>query len=107
MVRLTERAARQVRTLLAGQPAGEAKGLRLFVEGGGCCGAQYGLAFDEPRVDDLGGESQGIRVLIDPASAEQLRGATIDFKDDPGESGFTISNPQVRPNCGCRHSTGG
>ncbi len=104
LVVLTEAAARQVRALVSGDPAQAGKTLRVFVEGGGCSGMQYGMVFDERRPDDALAEHFGVTVLVDPFSANYLRGAVVDFRDELEESGFKISNPNARQSCGCGKS---
>jgi iron-sulfur cluster assembly accessory protein len=104
VVTLTESAANQVRSLLTGEPENAGKTLRLYVEGGGCSGMQYGMVFDEKRPDDLTGEFHGVSVLIDPFSADYLRGAVVDFLDTLTGGGFKISNPNARQSCGCGKS---
>lgn len=99
-VTLSERAARRIAEIVAGEPATPL--LRVSVEGGGCSGFQY--KFDlvpasEP--DDLVIEKQGARVLVDPVSLEYLSGSEIDFVDDLIGSSFKIHNPQATASCGC------
>jgi len=104
VVSLTESAANQVKALLARETGNSGKGLRVFVEGGGCSGMQYGMVFDEKREDDLFTEFHGVSVLVDPFSANYLRGAVVDFKDGLNGEGFKISNPKARQSCGCGKS---
>ena len=104
VVSLTESAARQIKTMVAEQPENAGKTLRVYVEGGGCSGLQYGLVFDEKRADDLAVEFFGVSVLIDPFSAGYLRGSVVDFKDELNGGGFKISNPNARQSCGCGKS---
>lgn len=104
IVRLTESAARQVKSLLASESDNAGKGLRLFVEGGGCSGLQYGLVFDEKREDDLTADFDGVAVVVDPFSADYLRGSVVDFVDSLNGGGFKISNPNARQSCGCGKS---
>ena len=99
---LTESAASQVKTLLSAEKEG--KGLRLYVEGGGCSGMQYGMTFDEQRPDDLAADFNGVSVVIDPFSANYLRGAVVDYVDSLTGGGFKISNPNARQSCGCGKS---
>ncbi|NNE42914.1 MAG: iron-sulfur cluster insertion protein ErpA [Gemmatimonadetes bacterium] len=81
------------------------KGVRIYVEGGGCAGFQYGFAFDEPRETDFRlGMPQGFDVLVDTFSMNYLRGATVDFVDTIEGSGFKISNPNATGTCGCGSS---
>ena len=104
VVNLTENAASQIKSLLAGQPENAGKQLRLYVEAGGCSGMLYGMVFDEKRADDLSAEFFGVSVLVDPFSANYLRGAVVDYVDALTGAGFKISNPNAQQNCGCGKS---
>ena len=103
MVTLTDIAAQKVGEFLTGQEQAQA-GLRVAVRGGGCSGFQYMLAFDEERDGDTVIESQGIRLLVDTASAPYVRGATVDFVDGLQGAGFKVDNPNVVAACGCGSS---
>ena len=100
---LTERAAEEVKALLE-KPENANKNLRIYVEKGGCSGMQYSMVFDERRPDDFSHEMFGVSVLIDPFSAQYLRGTLIDFSDNLTAGGFKISNPNARESCGCGKS---
>ena len=76
----------------------------MYVEGGGCSGLQYGLVFDEKRPDDFSHGSHGVTVLVDPFSADYLRGTVVDFVDELNGGGFKIRNPNARQSCGCGKS---
>jgi iron-sulfur cluster assembly accessory protein len=104
VVTLTESAANQIKEMAAGDPANAGKALRIFVEGGGCSGRQYGLVFDERKTEDWSGEFHGVGVVVDPQSAGFLQGAVVDFSDDLNAGGFKIHNPNARHNCGCGKS---
>ena len=81
--------------------------LRVFVQGGGCSGFQYGLMIDEGEGDattDSVIESNGVKLLVDPISARYLRGAEVDFVDNVTGGGFTIKNPNAKSTCGCGSS---
>jgi iron-sulfur cluster assembly accessory protein len=73
-VQVTEAAAIQIRDMLSKEKDSAGKGLRVFVEAGGCSGMQYGMVFDEKRADDLAREFFGVPVLVDPFSANYLLG---------------------------------
>ena len=104
MVTITERAVSQVKTLLEKENQ-QGHYLRVYVEGGGCSGFQYGLKFVETKEDnDQVVEHDGVRVLIDPASALYLAGAEVDFTDGLNGSGFKVNNPNATASCGCGHS---
>jgi len=103
VVTLTESAAKQVKEMLT-SPENTGKNLRVYVEGGGCSGLQYGMVFDEKRADDVITDFFGVSVLVDSFSANYLRGANIDFSDALTGGGFKISNPNARQSCGCGKS---
>jgi len=104
VVSLTESAAAQVKHLIATDPENAGKTLRVFVESGGCSGMQYGMVFDEPRPDDTSTQFFGVNLLIDPFSAEYLRGTVVDYVDALTGGGFKISNPKAKQSCGCGKS---
>jgi iron-sulfur cluster assembly protein/iron-sulfur cluster insertion protein len=104
VVIITASAARQIQTILSSEKENAGKGLRVYVEAGGCSGLQYGMTFDEKRPDDLATEVMGVSVLVDPFSANYLRGSTIDFSDDLNGGGFKIKNPNAHQSCGCGKS---
>ena len=104
VVTLTDSAADHLKTLLANDTENGGKALRVFVEGGGCSGMQYGMVFDDRRDDDFSVEIHGVFVLVDPFSANYLRGSVIDYKDELNGGGFKISNPNARQSCGCGKS---
>jgi len=101
---LTPSAASKIQNLLA-QENNEALKLRIFVSGGGCSGFQYGFTFDEEvSPDDTVVESQGVSLLVDPASINMLNGAEVDFTESLAGSSFVIRNPNAKSSCGCGKS---
>jgi iron-sulfur cluster assembly accessory protein len=101
---VTTAAASTVRTLLEQRNLPNHV-LRVFVQGGGCSGMQYGMTFEaQPESYDEVVEVDGVRLVIDPTSLEYLRGATIDFVDSLMGGGFRIDNPNAVSSCGCGHS---
>ena len=79
--------------------------LRVYIQGGGCSGFQYGFQFDEQaQEDDVAIERSGIRLLVDMLSLQYLGGAEIDFKDDIMGSRFLVNNPNATTTCGCGSS---
>jgi iron-sulfur cluster insertion protein len=79
--------------------------LRVFVQGGGCSGFQYGFTFDEDQnEDDFVIEQNGLKYLIDAMSMQYLEGATIDYKSTFEGEQFVISNPNAQTTCGCGSS---
>lgn len=103
MITLTDSAAAQVRSMhdKLGDPS---RSLRVFVEAGGCSGFEYGMSFDEPKEDDVEVESNGVKILIDPASAVYLEGCAVKFDDGLHGKGFEIINPNAKTTCGCGKS---
>jgi iron-sulfur cluster assembly protein/iron-sulfur cluster insertion protein len=81
-----------------------AKLLRVLVESGGCSGFQYGMSFDDSKSDDTTLESEGVKMLLDPASLAYLNGSQIDFDDGLHGKGFEIKNPNAQSTCGCGKS---
>ena len=79
--------------------------LRVYIQGGGCSGFQYGFQFDEnPQQDDITLEQKGVTVLVDMLSLQYLAGAEIDYKDDIMGSRFLVNNPNASATCGCGSS---
>jgi iron-sulfur cluster assembly protein/iron-sulfur cluster insertion protein len=103
MITLSARAATQVRAMQNDLNAPQ-KRLRVFVESGGCSGFQYGMSFDEPKADDAEFQSEGVGVIMDPASIAYMKGSTIDFDDGLHGKGFEIKNPNAQSTCGCGKS---
>jgi iron-sulfur cluster assembly accessory protein len=103
VVSLTASAAEEVKALLD-KPENAGKTLRVYVEQGGCSGMQYSMVFDEKRSDDLASDIHGVSVLVDPFSAQYIRGAVVEFSDSLTGGGFKISNPNARQSCGCGKS---
>jgi iron-sulfur cluster assembly protein len=100
MITLTEAAARQLQSMLTekGEPA---KGLRLFVEKGGCAGLQYGMTLDAPEEGDEVFPHGDVRVIVDRESLNYLHGSEIDYCDDLTGTGFRLKNPNAVRSCGC------
>lgn len=104
MIQITPAAQAAIKGAIegAGQPV---VGLRLMVQSGGCAGLKYGMALElKEAADDLIVEAGGVRVLIDPASGEQLKGTTIDFVSSIEGTGFVFDNPNAKGGCGCGKS---
>lgn len=104
MITLTDSSAEKIRDLLAEENNPNVK-LRVFVQGGGCSGMQYGFTFDEEQGDDdFFVEKDGVVLLVDSMSMQYLTDATIDYKEDLMGSSFTIKNPNAQTTCGCGSS---
>ncbi|MDO4230705.1 MAG: iron-sulfur cluster insertion protein ErpA [Lautropia sp.] len=100
----TDSAADKVNELILEEGNPDLK-LRVFVQGGGCSGFQYGFTFDEDVAeDDTVMQKNGVTLLIDAMSYQYLVGAEIDYKDDLQGSQFVIKNPNATTTCGCGSS---
>ena len=103
-IHFTDSAAQKVAQLMAEEGNPNLK-LRVYVQGGGCAGFQYGFTFDENvNEDDTTMEKNGVTLLIDPMSYQYLVGAEIDYKEDINGAQFVIKNPNVTTTCGCGSS---
>lgn len=106
MITVTDGAASKIVALMAEENK-TSGGLRVFVQGGGCSGFQYGLMIEEGEGDtsaDRVFESNGVRLYVDPISLRYLGGAQVDFVDNLTGGGFTIRNPSAKSTCGCGSS---
>lgn len=112
-IAFTESAAKRVYGLMLEEGNPELK-LRVYIEGGGCSGFQYGFTFDEEKTDDdmsvqrtISADDNGevmVELLIDPLSFQYLVGAEIDYVDDIEGERFVIRNPNAQTTCGCGSS---
>ena len=106
LITVTETAASKIAALMAEENK-DSGGLRVFVQGGGCSGFQYGLMIEEGSGDvsaDRIFESNGVSLYVDPISMRYLSGAEVDFVDNLTGGGFTIRNPTAKSTCGCGSS---
>ncbi len=103
MVNLTDAAVAKVNEIIE-QEKQAGKALRIYVEGGGCSGFQYGFQFDDARDGDEVVEFPGFRLLVDPFSLNYLQNSQVDYVDGLYGAGFRISNPNASGTCGCGHS---
>ncbi len=100
----TDSAAAKVKELIDEEGNAELK-LRVFVQGGGCSGFQYGFTFDEAvNEDDMQMVKNGVTLLIDAMSLQYLVGAEIDYKEGLEGAQFVIKNPNATTTCGCGSS---
>jgi len=105
-LQFTDAAATKVGELIREESNPNLK-LRVFIQGGGCSGFQYGFTFDE-NVDegDTRVEKCGVTLLIDPMSIQYLEGSEIDYREDLNGAQFVIRNPNASTTCGCGSSFG-
>jgi iron-sulfur cluster insertion protein len=100
----TDAAATKVAELIR-EEGNSALMLRVYVQGGGCSGMQYGFEFDENTEDgDTQVEKLGVKLVIDPMSFQYLSGAEIDYRDGLEGAQFVIRNPNAHTTCGCGSS---
>ena len=100
----TPAAAAKVRELVS-EEGNEALKLRVYIQGGGCSGFQYGFEFDENQgEDDLAIVTDGITLLVDPLSLQYLMGAEVDYAESLHGAQFVIRNPNAKTTCGCGSS---
>src|SRR5437868_13411565 len=103
-INFTDSAAQKVAQLIDEEGNPDLK-LRVFVQGGGCSGFQYGFTFDEAVAeDDTQMSKNGVTLLIDAMSLQYLAGAEIDYKEDLQGAQFVIKNPNATSTCGCGSS---
>jgi iron-sulfur cluster insertion protein len=105
LLSLTDAAVAKVKFFAGSMPDSENKPLRIFVQGGGCSGFQYGFTFDQKKEDDAVIATGGIEVVVDPQSATYLKDAKVDYVEDFRGAGFSVTNPNATGgSCGCGKS---
>src|SRR5215472_5455006 len=96
LLELTPAAVDKVKYFAKTMPDSEGKPLRVFVQGGGCSGFQYGFTFDEKQ--------DGVTILVDQQSATYLKNSKVDYVEDFRGAGFSVTNPNSTGGCGCGKS---
>lgn len=100
----TSAAAKKVSDLIA-EEGNENLMLRVYIQGGGCSGFQYGFTFDEQvQEGDTEVVTEGVTLLVDPLSLQYLTGAEIDYREGLQGAQFVIRNPNAATSCGCGSS---
>lgn len=104
-ITLTERASCELKDLMVNEQKTQAA-LRVWVAGGGCSGLSYGMALDagEPEEGDQTFNQDGIRIVVDALSLQDMEGSVVDYVDDAMGGGFKIENPNAVKTCGCGSS---
>ena len=103
VISLTSSAAKRVAWIAARQ--NKPAILRLAVDGGGCAGFTYKFELaDRPDGDDAVTETDGVKLVVDPASLELVQGSAVDFVEDLGGAAFRVTNPNAQSGCGCGSS---
>ncbi len=105
MVTMTSSATEKVQDFIQEYGVEGDVGLRVAVLPGGCSGFQYGLNVEDgPEADDEVLDVNGVRVFVDPFSAQYLEGVEIDYVTSMMGQGFTFQNPKASGGCGCGSS---
>lgn len=104
MITVTDSAVDKIKALITEEQNPDLM-VRMFVEGGGCSGFQYGFTFEEQKSeDDFVFEFNGVTILVDAMSAQYVQGAEIDWQESAMGSQFAIRNPNATTTCGCGSS---
>ena len=104
LLSMTDAAVAKVKYFAGTMPDSQGKPLRIFVQGGGCSGFQYGFTFDDKKEGDTVIQTGGIEVVVDPQSAQYLKDAQVDYVEDFRGAGFSVTNPNATGGCGCGKS---
>lgn len=104
MLTLTDKALKRVKKLMVEDPTAQGKSLRVALVPGGCSGHEYAISFDVKNQEDKELSFDGLRVLVDPKSADFLKDTEMDCYETPTGSGFSFKNPNVKGSCGCGKS---
>lgn len=105
MITITDSAVEKIKEILAEESDPNLK-VRMFVQGGGCSGFQYGFTLDDQGVneDDFVIEKDGIEILVDSLSSQYVQGAEVDWQESAMGAQFAIRNPNAQTTCGCGSS---
>ena len=100
-IRISDRATAKAREIFAGH-SDRVRMLRVYVQGGGCSGFQYGFDLEQDtEADDYVVERDGVRLVVDPLSYQYIVGSEIDYQEDLQGSQFVVRNPNASTTCGC------
>lgn len=102
-VSLTESAARHIAEII-GTPNSEGKGLRIYIETGGCSGMSYAMEIAPRKEGDEQFAAYGVNLFVEERGLVYLAGSVIDYKDGLTGAGFRITNPNAKQTCGCGKS---
>lgn len=102
-VTLTESAAGHIAEII-GQPNAEGKGLRIYIETGGCSGMSYAMEISPRKAGDEEFSYHGVKLFVEDRGLVYLAGSVIDYKDGLTGAGFRITNPNAKQTCGCGKS---
>lgn len=102
-VSLTEDAAKHIATIIGDQNP-EDKGLRIYIETGGCSGMSYAMEIAPRKAGDEEFPAHGVKLFVEDRGLVYLAGSVIDYKDGLTGAGFRITNPNAKQTCGCGKS---
>ncbi len=102
-VALTETAAKHIAEII-GEPNAEGKGLRIYIETGGCSGMSYAMEISARKPNDEEFVHHGVKLFVEDRGLVYLAGSVIDYKDGLSGAGFRITNPNAKQTCGCGKS---
>lgn len=106
-IKITEKAAKEIKNIMAENKIPDNYGLRVGVKGGGCSGLTYTMGFDgEFREGDTIIDSDGVKLIVDGKSLFYLSGTELDFSNGLNGKGFVFNNPNASKTCGCGDSFG-
>ena len=100
----TTAAIGKIREFVTTKEEARGKHLRIFVQGGGCSGFEYGFTFDHANDGDMKIAQEDIAILVDTFSLPYLEGSVVDYTESLMGSGFSVRNPNATGTCGCGHS---
>lgn len=100
---ITDKAVQKIKSFQS-QDTDAGKAFRIYVQGGGCSGFEYGFSLDHPGQEDHVQEKEGVKVIVDPYSAPYIENATVDYYEDFRGAGFAVKNPNAKSTCGCGQS---
>jgi len=105
MITLTDSAVKKIKEIIAEEEDPNLK-VRMFIQGGGCSGMQYGFTLEEngAQEDDFVVEKDGVEILVDSLSSQYVQGAEVDWQETVQGSQFAIKNPNASTTCGCGSS---
>jgi iron-sulfur cluster assembly protein len=104
-IKVTDKAAKEIKRIMAENSVGSEFGLRLGIKGGGCSGFSYTIAFDSAKsTGDKILENNGVKLFVDAKSYIYLTGTELDFSDGLSGKGFTFNNPNAANTCNCGNS---
>ena len=104
IVSVTDFALTELNEMVTNNPEHRGKALRIYVEGGGCSGLQYGMVFDDVRDNDFVYKYPTLDVVVDEFSVNYIKGSELDFSNELVGGGFKFNNPNAASSCGCGKS---